>query len=199
MALQAEAKWSRPRLALISGVRPNSASVMTSVLSSSPRCFEVVEQGRHDVVELGDHLLVGLEVLAVAVPPGAGDADERDAGLDQPAGDQGLLAELGRPVLVADLLRLARDVEERLAGHQAADALVGLVVAAQRARRPAALEPLAQQLAQLGALEVVELGDLVEAADVLGDRCPWSAPSARTAGRGSRRTRAPSSRPSVAE
>ena len=132
VALQAVAKWSRPRLGLISGVRPNSASVITSVLSSSPRCLEVVEQRRHDVVELGDHLLMGLEVLAVAVPPGPGHADERDARLDQPAGDQGLLAELRRPELVADLLRLARDVEQRLAGHQAADALVGHVVAAQR-------------------------------------------------------------------
>ena len=81
------------------------------MFSSSPRSFEVVEQGRHDVVELGDHFLVGLEVLAVAVPPGPGDADERDARLDQPAGDQRLLAELGRPVTVADLLRLSRDVE----------------------------------------------------------------------------------------
>ena len=78
-------------------------------------------------------------------------ADERHARLDQPAGDQRLLAELGRAVPVADLLRLARDVEERLAGHQAADPLVGLVVAAERTGdRPAAGEPLAQQVAQLG-------------------------------------------------
>ena len=98
-ALQARAKWSRPRLALIGGVRPNSASVMTSVLSSRPRPFEVVEQRGHHVVELGDHLLVRLEVLAVAVPPGAADADERHARLDQAAGDQRLLAELRRAVL----------------------------------------------------------------------------------------------------
>ena len=136
VALQAEAKWSRPRLGLISGVRPNSASVMTSVFSSRPRCFQVVEQRRHDVVQLGDQLLVRLEVLAVAVPPGPGHADERHARLDQPAGDQHLLAELRRAVAVADLLRLLRDVEQRLAGHQAADALVGLVVAAQASRTP---------------------------------------------------------------
>ncbi len=123
------------------------------MLSSSPRWLEVVEERRHDVVELGDHLLMGLEVLAVAVPPGPGHADERDARLDQPAGDQRLLAELRRAELVADLLRLARDVEERLAGHQAAHALVSHVVAAQHARRPPALEPLAHQVAELGALD----------------------------------------------
>ena len=94
-------------------------------------CLEVVEQRRHDVVQLGDHLLMGLEVLPVAVPPGPRHADERDARLDQPAGDQGLLAELRRPELVADRLRLPRDVEQRLAGHQAANALVGHVVAAR--------------------------------------------------------------------
>ena len=88
-----------------------------------PAGSQVVEQGRHHVVELGDQLLVGLEILAVAVPPGTGHADKRDPGLDQPAGCQDLFAELGRPVTVANLLRLARDVKERLAGHQAADAL----------------------------------------------------------------------------
>ena len=126
------AKWSRPRLGLISGRAAELGERDHQRVLEQPALLEVVEQRRHDVVELGDHLLVGLEVLAVAVPPGAGHADERDARLDQPAGDQRLLAELRRPVLVADLLRLARDVEERLAGHQAADALVRHVVAAQR-------------------------------------------------------------------
>ena len=98
VALQAVAKWSRPRLALISGVRPNSASVIDQRVFQQPALVEVVEQGRHHMVELGDHFLVGLEVLAVAVPPGARHADERHARLDQPAGDQGLLAELGRAV-----------------------------------------------------------------------------------------------------
>ena len=142
------------------------------MLSSSPRWLEVVEKRRHDVVELGDHLLMGLEVLPVAVPPGPGHADERDARFDQPAGDQGLLAELRRPELVADFLRLARDVKQRLAGHQAANALVGHVVAAQHARRTPALELLAHEVAQLGALEVVELGDLIEAAAGFPGSCP---------------------------
>ncbi len=154
---------------MISGVRPNSARVMTRVFSSKPAFLQVVQERGHDVVELGDHFLMGLEVLAVAIPPGPGHADERDAGLDQPAGDQRLLAELGRPELVADLLRLTRDIEERLAGHQAPHPLIGDVVAAQRARRPSALEPPAQELAKLGALEVVKLGDLVEPVEVLGD------------------------------
>ena len=70
--------------------------------------LQVVEQRRHDVIQLGDQLLMRLEVLAVAVPPGPADADERHARLDQPAGDQRLLAELRRAVGVADLLRLLR-------------------------------------------------------------------------------------------
>src|ERR1017187_4023977 len=112
---------------------------------------------------------MGLEILPVAVPPGPGHTDERDARFDQPAGDQGLLAELRRPEQVADRLRLTRDVEERLAGHQAANALVSHVVAPQYARRPPAFEPLAQQVAKLGALDVVELRDLVEATEILRD------------------------------
>ena len=193
-----EAKWSRPRLALIAGVRPNSASVMTSVSSSSPRSFEVVEQRRHHVVEFGDHLLVRLEVLAVAVPPGAADADERHAGLDQPAGDERLLAELRRAVRVADLLRLLRDVEQLLARHQAADALVGLVVAAQRRStcRPCANCLLSSSRSSARCV-VVELGDRLGAADVLGDQCSWSAPSGRSASRGSRPSPGAKSRPSV--
>ena len=58
-----------PGLPLIVGVRPNSARVTTSVFSSSPPLGQVVEQGRHDMVEAsGDELLVGLEVLAMARP-----------------------------------------------------------------------------------------------------------------------------------
>ncbi len=135
-----------------------------------PAFGEVVEQGGHDVVQLGDQLLVGLEVLPVAVPPGAGHAHERDTRLDQPAGGQGLLAELGGPIAIADPLRLARDVEQRLAGHESADALIGHVVTAQGTRgHPATGESLAHQVAKLGALEVVVFGDLVETAEVLRD------------------------------
>ena len=50
------------------GVRPNSARVTTRVFSSKATLFEVFEQGRHDVVELRDEFLVGLEILAVAIP-----------------------------------------------------------------------------------------------------------------------------------
>ena len=91
-------------------------------------------QGGHDVIEFGHHLLVRLEVLAVAVPPGPADADERHARLDQPAGDQHLLAEQRRAVLVAHRLRLAGDVEQLVRRHQPADALVRLVVAGQACR-----------------------------------------------------------------
>jgi len=37
VVLHAEAKWSRPIVELMLGVRPNSASVMTSVFDSNPR------------------------------------------------------------------------------------------------------------------------------------------------------------------
>ena len=93
---------------------------MTSVLLQQAALLEVVEQRRHDVIELGDHLLVRFEVLAVAVPPGPADADERHARLDQPPRRQALLAEQRRAVAVADALRLAGDVEEALVGHDAA-------------------------------------------------------------------------------
>ena len=106
----------------------------------------------------------------MAVPPGARHADEGDARLDQPARDQCLLAKGAWSVGVADRLRLARHVEERLAGHQAADALVGLVVRAQGAGggRAAAREALTHELAELAALAVVEVVDRFGAADVLG-------------------------------
>ena len=140
-----------------------------------------------------------LEVLPVAVPPGAGHADERHTRLDQPAGDQRLLAKLRRAELVADLLRLARNVEERLAGHQATHPLISHVVAAQRARRPPALELLAQQVAQLGTLEMVELGDVVEALEVFRDHVPWSNAWANSARPEIRSTPAPSRAPRSAE
>src|SRR5690348_553247 len=109
-----------------------------------------------------------LEVLPVAVPPGPADADERHARLDQPARDQHLLAELRLAVAVADLLGLLRDVEELLARHDAADALVRLVMAAEAGRRAAALELLAEQVAQIGPLLMVEVADAVEPANELG-------------------------------
>ena len=88
----------------------------------------------------------------MAIPPGPRDADEWDAGFDQPAGDQDLLTELGGPEVFANAHRLTRDIEERLAGHQAAHALIGHVVAAQSTRRPPAFEPPAQEVAKLGTL-----------------------------------------------
>ena len=91
-----------------------------------------VDLGSDEEVEFGDEFLVGLEVLTVAVPPRPGDPDERHPGLDQASGHQGLLAELGRAVGVPDRLRLFRDVEEGVAGHQASDPLIRLVVRAER-------------------------------------------------------------------
>ena len=50
------------------GVRPNSPPKMTSVSSSMPRCFEILEQRRRRLIDLaGDALDVILDA-AVMVP-----------------------------------------------------------------------------------------------------------------------------------
>ena len=66
--VQALGKWSRPALALILGVRPNSPIQTIRVESSSPRAAQVVHQRRPGRVEHVAELLDRLEVLLVRVP-----------------------------------------------------------------------------------------------------------------------------------
>jgi len=133
---------------------------------------QVVQQRRQDVIQLGDQLLVDVEVLAVTVPPAAVEADERHPRFDQPPGHQRLLAEQRRAVAVAHRLRLAGDVEEAVAGHETAHPGVGVVVAGQRGvALPAAAEAARQQVAQLAARRVVGVGQrLVHLLGVQADR-----------------------------
>src|SRR5438046_1748158 len=102
---------------------------------------------------------MGVEIVAMAIPPGAGDADKGHARLDEPPRHQRLLAEQRRPIEVADSLRLAADVEEPFAPHQAVDALIRLGMAIEAAARTALLEMPAQQVTQLGPVTVIRFGD----------------------------------------
>jgi hypothetical protein len=95
-------KWSRPRLALISRRAAELGERHDHHVLHQAAVGQVVDQRGHHVVEFGDQFLVRLEVLAVAVPPGTGDADERHAGFNQAAGDQALFAKLRRAVLGAN-------------------------------------------------------------------------------------------------
>ena len=119
-------KWSRPALGLILGVRPNSPIQTTSVWSSMPRCFRsvirVAKPGSTWLGELADFFVV----LLVGVPAVGADLDERDAGLDQPAGQQAALAERGPAVGVAERLGFFIQVEGLHVGRE--DHLGGLVV-----------------------------------------------------------------------
>ncbi len=76
---------------------------MTSVLSSSPRRFEVLEQAGDRLVGPAAHRgVVGLDVVVgvPAVDVARVELDEPDAALDQPAGQQAAGAELGGPGVV---------------------------------------------------------------------------------------------------
>ncbi len=77
-----------------------------------PTLLEIVKQRRHDMIELGHHLLMGLKVLPVAVPPSPRHAHKGDSRLDQSPRHERLLAELRGPEAVAHALRLTRDVKE---------------------------------------------------------------------------------------
>ena len=108
------------------GVRPNSPPQMTSVSSSRPRCLRSTSSApiawSHS---LGQVAVVDLEVV-VAVPRLAGavpDLHEPHAALDQPAGDENLPGLHAGAVHVADVLRLAADVERlgRLGLHAEAE------------------------------------------------------------------------------
>ena len=93
--------WSRPVAPWVNGMRPNSVVQMTSVSSSRPACFQVVEQAGDWLVDLramgGSSLgmLVWLSQLFVRPARAAPDLHEAHAALEQPAGDQAVAAEIG--------------------------------------------------------------------------------------------------------
>ena len=169
VALQAEAKWSRPRLGLISGVRPNSARVMTRVFSSRPRCSRSSSSAAMTWSSSGTSSWCVSKfwpwLSHQARPRGRTARPPRPAGgRPAPARRTGS-ARTGRGPSAA---RCEMSNSVSLAIRPRTRSYASLWLPSARDDRPA-LEPLAQEVAQLGALHVVELGDVVEAADVLGD------------------------------
>ena len=109
---QLRGQWSRPAFWLIRGVRPNSPIQTIVVVSSSRRCGQVGDQGRHPLVQLGEEpLRERVEVVGVGVPAVEGDLDVGDALLHQPPGHQAARAERAPAVGVAHRGRLPVEVE----------------------------------------------------------------------------------------
>ena len=97
--------------------------------------FEIRDEGVEAAVHAGEQGLEALEeaapdhVVAVNVEDAeaAADDDERDAGLDEAAGQQGLFAEAVAAVGVADAVGLAVDFD-RFAGLAGEDHVEGLAI-----------------------------------------------------------------------
>src|SRR5436309_520791 len=70
-----------------------------------------MNQRGHGGVGLPGQLLHAVEVVIVGVPAVAGDLDERDAALDEPAGQEATLTEWTRPVLRLRRILLLREIE----------------------------------------------------------------------------------------
>ena len=142
---------------------------------------QVVEQGREGPVEHpAVAVLHDLEVAVVHVPAAVArvlgpldvrapvDLDERDARLDQPAGDQAALAEAVRPVRLADPGRLALDVER---GQALAARRSGCAPGRSAApAAPAARRPIALPGWPLESCEQVPARPEPRGADALGER-----------------------------
>src|SRR5262245_18897634 len=111
------------------------------------------------MIQFGYQLQMRLEILAVAVPPGSRDLDERHTGLHEAAGNERLLTEERRAIGIENALGLARNIKQLFAGHQPANPRVSFVVAGQRSRLTAASKSRGEQIAQLGPLLVIELAE----------------------------------------
>src|SRR5262249_35598172 len=129
--------------------------------------FQVEDLRAHDVVQLGDQLTVAFKIVGMAVPPGPADLDHRYAGLDQSAGDQGVLAEVGSAIAVAVSGSFLLQVEEGVHFHQVAHARIGVVVTFDLGRLAAAVEAVAEELPELLAVGVLALGKALGTVDVL--------------------------------
>ncbi len=104
-------KWSRPALALILGVRPNSPIHTTKRLIEHAALLEVGDQSREPRIDLAGVLADFFMVLLVRVPAVGAHFDERNARLDQAAGQQAALAERCPPVGVAERVGFVVEVE----------------------------------------------------------------------------------------
>ena len=103
---------------LIFGVRPNSPVPITSVDSSRPADFQVLDQRgerlvvrRDELAVPGEEFLVAVPVRFLAVVLAVVDRDEVHAAFDQPSGQQHALAEAMPAVVIADTIRLPGNVE----------------------------------------------------------------------------------------
>lgn len=129
--------------------------------------LQIIEQSRHDVIEFGNHLGVGLEVLTVAVPPSATDADEGDAGFNHAPSHEGLLSKEGRAVAIANPGRFLLDIEEGFAAHEAVDLGVGAGVALDELGVATLSKAGAEEFLEIGPVAVIDAGDGVEPGDVV--------------------------------
>ena len=137
--VQAAGKWSRPACGLILGVRPNSPIQTISVESSSPRArrssIRVAQAGSSTSLSFltASKFCWCVSQPTAHAPLGRGerDLDERDAPLDQPAGQQAALTERGPAVGVAHRRGLVLQVERlgRRRAHQPDGSQVGVLVA----------------------------------------------------------------------
>ena len=73
--------------------------------------FEIIQQHRHGMVQIGTQLLMCFKVLTVAVPPRSSDFDKRNTGFNQSTSNQTLMAELSRSVTRLHIGRFFRDIE----------------------------------------------------------------------------------------
>ncbi len=169
-----KAKWSRPRLAVDRRCAAELGERDHQGLFEQPALIEITEQGGHDMVELGDEFLVRSRSSGHGCPTSARPTRTKGtpASIKRRATNR-LLAELGSARRGRGSAGALRDIEESLAGHQAPDSLIGLVVlllghCSRRDRL--ARTACCRQFAELATLPVVEVRDRDGAADVLGDQ-----------------------------
>ena len=125
------------------------------------------------MIEFGNHFLVCLEVLPVAIPPRTPHSHERHASLDQSPCNQRLFRELRWAVAVANLLRFLGHVEQLLGCHDAANTFVSFVLAVHDVGAATGRELLAKHVTEIRAFFVVEVADVGEPLDELGVVCYW--------------------------
>ena len=119
--------------------------------------FQVVEQCAHGMIEVCTQFAMSFEVLAMAVPPGSRDFDERRPGFDESASDQTLLSELARAVFRSDGLGFLLDVEQFFAGHQTVNATVSRRVTVDLFAVPSPGESLREEIAKRGSVLMVDI------------------------------------------
>ena len=178
--LKARGQWSRPPVGVQLRRSAELAHHDHERLVEQPALVQVVQEGGEAAVEGRDQAdaLLRADVAVVEpgdeilmrVPAAVGDGDERDAPLDQPAGQQEALAEGPAAVAVAEVGRLRFEVEGGLRpgrGRQAIGLLEVGVVGGPRRRldRPAAAVERLQVGPPPFEAEAVEAGVIVQVAN----------------------------------